>query len=60
MNLKLTIISNQGNDNLVFFQVGVVQGPGRIANDLVDVPAVADAVVSLLLGHDGLALVRAS
>ena len=37
----------------------VVQGPRRVPDDLVDVSAVADALVALVLVHDGLALVGA-
>lgn len=37
----------------------IVQGPGRVSDDLVDVSAVADALVAVVLGHHGLALVGA-
>ncbi len=45
------------NEDLVLFQKRVVQHPGCVSDHLVDVAAVPDAVVALVLVHDRLALV---
>ena len=42
--------------NLVLGHKLVVQGPGRVDDDLVDVATVAQRLVALVLVHDGLAL----
>ena len=45
---------------LVAGQELIIEGPWRIPDNLVDVSAVADALVAVVLVHDGFALVGAS
>jgi hypothetical protein len=43
----------------VFGQVFVIQGPGSVSDDFIDIPAVADAVVSVVFVHHRLSFVGA-